>query len=134
EREGFMLLTGRVGTGKTTLCRELLDSLDPARYRTALLFNPFLGGRDMLEALLTELGCSYPADASHKELLERLNRFLLAQLVDGYTCVAIFDEAQHLSPESLEQVRVLSNLETATEKLIQIILVGQPELRDRIQQ
>lgn len=134
EKEGFMLLTGAVGTGKTTLCRELLENLDAGRYRTALLFNPFLNGTEMLQALLTEFGCSYPPGASKKELLDRLNRFLLSQLIDGKTCVAIFDEAQHLSPEFLEQIRVLSNLETDKEKLLQILLVGQPELRERIQQ
>ncbi|MBW3628442.1 MAG: AAA family ATPase [Gemmatimonadetes bacterium] len=134
EREGFMLLTGMVGTGKTTLCRELLENLDPQHYRTALIFNPFLNGTEMLQALLTEFGCSYPAGASKKELLDRLNRFLLSQLIDGKTCVAIFDEAQHLSAEFLEQIRVLSNLETDREKLLQILLVGQPELRERIQQ
>jgi general secretion pathway protein A len=134
EREGFMLLTGMVGTGKTTLCRELLENLGSDTHRTALLFNPFLNGSEMLQALLTEFGCSYPAGASKKELLDRLNRFLLSQLIDGKTCVAIFDEAQHLSSEFLEQIRVLSNLETAREKLLQILLVGQPELRERIQQ
>jgi general secretion pathway protein A len=134
EKEGFMLLTGMVGTGKTTLCRELLENLDARQYRTALLFNPFLNGTEMLQALLTEFGCSYPPGATKKELLDRLNRFLLSQLIEGKTCVAIFDEAQHLSPEFLEQIRVLSNLETDKEKLLQILLVGQPELRDRIQQ
>jgi general secretion pathway protein A len=134
EKEGFMLLTGMVGTGKTTLCRELLENLDRERYRTALIFNPFLNGMEMLQALLTEFGCSYPPGASKKELLDRLNRFLLSQLIEGKTCVAIFDEAQHLSPEFLEQIRVLSNLETDKEKLLQILLVGQPELRERIQQ
>jgi general secretion pathway protein A len=134
EKEGFMLLTGMVGTGKTTLCRALLERLDPERFRTALIFNPFLNGLEMLQALVTEFGCSYPPGASRKELLDRLNRYLLSQLIDGRTCVAIFDEAQHLSPEFLEQIRVLSNLETDREKLIQIILVGQPELRERIQQ
>lgn len=134
EREGFLLLTGLVGTGKTTLCRELLASLDETRFRTALLFNPFLNGVEMLQALLTEFGCSYPPGASKKELLDRLNRFLLSQLIDGCTCIAVFDEAQHLSSEFLEQIRVLSNLETEKEKLVQIVLVGQPELRERIQQ
>ena len=134
EKEGFMLLTGVVGTGKTTLCRELLENLDGDRFRTALLFNPFLNGTEMLQALLTEYGCSYPPGATRKELLDRLNRFLLSQLIAGKTCVAIFDEAQHLSAEFLEQIRVLSNLETDREKLVQILLVGQPELRDRIQQ
>lgn len=133
EKEGFMLLTGPVGTGKTTLCRELLESLDESTYRTALIFNPFLNGTEMLQALLTEFGCSYPPGASKKELLDRLNRYLLSQLVDGNTCVAIFDEAQHLSEEFLEQIRVLSNLETDKEKLLLIVLVGQPELRERIQ-
>ena len=134
EKEGFMLLTGMVGTGKTTLCRELLANLDRERYRTALIFNPFLNGTEMLQALLTEFGCSYPPGATKKELLDRLNRFLLSQLIEGKTCVAIFDEAQHLSAEFLEQIRVLSNLETDKEKLVQILLVGQPELRERIQQ
>lgn len=134
EKEGFMLLTGMVGTGKTTLCRELLENLDEKKYRTALIFNPFLNGLEMLQALLTEFGCSYPEGASRKELLDRLNRYLLSQLIEGFTCIVIFDEAQHLSPEFLEQIRVLSNLETEKEKLLQIVLVGQPELRERIQQ
>jgi len=134
QKEGFLLLTGLVGTGKTTLCRELLGVLDPRKYRTALLFNPFLNAHEMLQALLSEFGCNYPPGASRKELLDRLNRYLLAQLVEGRICVAIFDEAQHLSPELLEQIRVLSNLETASDKLLQILLVGQPELRERIQQ
>ena len=134
EKEGFMLLTGMVGTGKTTLCRELLENLKPERTRTALIFNPFLNGLEMLQALLTEFGCTYPPGASRKELLDRLNRYFLTQLVEGNTCVVIFDEAQHLSSEFLEQIRVLSNLETEREKLVQIILVGQPELRERIQQ
>ena len=133
-KEGFMLLIGPVGTGKTTLCRTLLEQLDPQKYHTALIFNPFLGATEMLQALLTEFGCQYPEGASRKELLDRLNRFLMAQLVQGRACVAIFDEAQHLSAELLEQIRVLSNLETEREKLLQIILAGQPELRERIQQ
>lgn len=132
EREGFMVLTALPGSGKTTLCRDLVNKLDGRRYRTALMFNPFLNAVEMLQALLTEFGVSYPPGANRKDLIERLNNFLLAQLVAGRTCVAIFDEAQHLSPEFLEQIRVLSNLETEQEKLIQIILVGQPELLDRL--
>lgn len=135
QREGFMMLTGVVGAGKTTLSRDLLEHLDNAgHYRTALIFNPFLSPDEMLQSLLSEFGCSYPPTASKKDLLDRLNTFLLAQLVHGYTCVVLFDEAQHLTPEFLEQIRVLSNLETEEEKLLQIVLVGQPELRDRIQQ
>jgi general secretion pathway protein A len=131
-REGFMLVTGQPGTGKTTLCRDLIEKLDREKSQSALIFNPFLNGVEMLAALLTEFGVSVPPGGSRKELLDRLNQFLLAQLALGKSCVAIFDEAQHLSPEFLEQIRVLSNLETDQEKLIQIVLVGQPELLDKI--
>jgi general secretion pathway protein A len=128
QKEGFMLVTGAPGTGKTTLCRDLLEKLNPEQYRVALLFNPFLNGVEMLQALLAEFGLGDAATTSRKELLDRLNTYLLQQLANGRTCIAIFDEAQHLSTEFLEQIRVLSNLETEQEKLIQIILVGQPEL------
>jgi len=131
-REGFMLVTGQPGTGKTTLCRDLIEKLDRTKYQSALIFNPFLNGEEMLSALLTEFGVTPPAGANRKELLDRLNAFLLEQLALGRSCVAIFDEAQHLSTEFLEQIRVLSNLETHQEKLIQIILVGQPELLENI--
>lgn len=134
QREGFLLLTGPVGTGKTTLCRELLERLSDDRYRTALIFNPFLTPEEMLRALLDEFGQWYPPNLSRKGLLDHLNEYLLKQLAQGYTAVAIFDEAQHHSPQFLEQIRVLSNLETEREKLIQILLVGQPELKERIQQ
>jgi general secretion pathway protein A len=131
-REGFMLVTGQPGTGKTTLCRDLIDKLDREKAQSALIFNPFLNGVEMLAALLTEFGVSVPSAGTRKDLLDRLNQFLLAQLALGKRCVAIFDEAQHLSPEFLEQIRVLSNLETDQEKLIQIVLAGQPELLDKI--
>ena len=133
-KEGFMLLIGMVGTGKTTLCRTLFEQLDAEQFRTALVFNPFLNADELLQTVLTEFGCAYPPKASRKDLLDRLNKFLLEQLVAGRTCVVVFDEAQHLSGELLEQIRVLSNLETEREKLLQIILAGQPELKEHIQQ
>ena len=131
-REGFMLVTGQPGTGKTTLCRDLIEKLDQEKSRSVLMVDPFLNGMEMLAALLTEFGINVPDRGTRKELLDRLNQFLLAQHAMGKNCVAIFDEAQHLATEFLEQIRVLSNLEVDQEKLIQIILVGQPELLDKI--
>jgi general secretion pathway protein A len=127
---GFVQLTGEVGTGKTTLCRCLLEQL-PEDTRPALILNPRLDPIELLEAICDELGVSTRgARGSQKRLVDKLNTFLLDAHGKGLTVVLIIDEAQNLSPEALEQVRLLTNLETATQKLLQIVFLGQPELRD----
>src|SRR6266404_1605058 len=127
EGTGFIAVTGEIGTGKTTLLRALLRELDPNTI-VAYIFNPALSDLELLQSINGEFGL--PAtSASKKELIDELNRFLLAKKVAGARVVVIVDEAQNLAPMVLEQLRLLSNLETETEKLLQIVLVGQPELR-----
>lgn len=130
ERKGFIQITGEVGAGKTTLCRALLDELGPS-YVTALILNPCLNPEQLLRTILKELGLQ-PGDADRATCLEMLNTFLLEQLAQGNDVVLLIDEAQDLGAELLEQVRLLSNLETDQRKLLQIVLVGQPELRDKL--
>ncbi len=127
---GFVQLTGEVGTGKTTLCRLLLEQL-PEHTRVALLLNPKLSPVELLETLCEELKLDIAGKRnSLKGLVDTLNAYLLDAYAQGLRVVLIIDEAQNLSIESLEQVRLLTNLETPTQKLLQIILLGQPELRD----
>lgn len=127
---GFVQLTGEVGTGKTTLCRGLLEQV-PENTNVALILNPHLEPVELVEAICDELKISTKsARGSLKTLTDRLNKYLLEQHAAGNQVVLIIDEAQNLSRESLEQVRMLTNLETATHKLLQIILLGQPELRE----
>ena len=127
ERKGFIQVTGEVGAGKTTLCRALLEELD-SNYKTALILNPFMNCDQLLWLILSELGVE-PREYDRLANLERLNRFLLQQLTEGNDVVLLIDEAQDLSLELLEQIRLLSNLETDQRKLLQIVLMGQPELR-----
>jgi general secretion pathway protein A len=130
ERKGFVQLTGEVGAGKTTLCRAMLEQLD-ARFSTALILNPVLSGDELMKAIASEFGL----DVRGKDRLETLaviNDFLLKQALSGKEAVLIIDEAQDLTDELLEQVRLISNLETDDRKLLQIVLMGQPELRDRL--
>ncbi len=124
---GFLQLTGEVGTGKTTLCRCLLSQL-PDNVDVAMLLNPNLDQNELLAAICDELKIEYSAHASPKRLLSLLNDYLLKSFAEGRHTVLIFDEAQLLSRQVLEQIRLLTNLETTTKKLLQIILIGQPEL------
>jgi general secretion pathway protein A len=125
-RKGFVLLTGEVGTGKTTLLHALLAQLDRDTL-AAFLFNPKLDPLDFFRVLFDEYGIEEPCTTKAEYLLA-LNRFLIDRLEQDLTTLMIIDEAQNLSPEMLEEIRLLSNLETPTSKLIQIMLVGQPEL------
>lgn len=127
---GFVQLTGEIGTGKTTLCRLLLEQL-PEKTKVALVLNPKLGPVELLEAISEELGLEVgDRSGSQKGLTDLLNEYLLKAYGEGWRVVLIVDEAQNLSVEALEQVRLLTNLETPTQKLLQIILLGQPELRE----
>jgi general secretion pathway protein A len=126
-RVGFMELTGEVGTGKTTVLRTVLSQIDDDSHRIALILNPCLSRLELMRSINREFGA--PSDGlSSSELLQELNRFLLAENAAGRTVVLVIDEAQNLEPHVLEQIRLISNLETETAKLIQIVLAGQPEL------
>jgi general secretion pathway protein A len=128
ERGGFVQLTGEVGTGKTTVCRFLLSQL-PEGVDVALILNPMLTPEELLATVCDELGAAYPPQAhTRKAFVDALYQHLLAAHGRGRRTVLIIDEAQNLSAGAMEQLRLLTNLETATEKLLQIIVIGQPEL------
>ncbi len=133
ERRGFMMLTGEVGTGKTTSIRALLNRID-SNTETALIINPLLSIVELLKSINKDFGCDISQRDSIQEQIDSLNRFLLKSAEEGHNSVVIIDEAQNLSQEALEMVRLLSNLETETHKLLQIILVGQPELDGKLGQ
>jgi putative secretion ATPase (PEP-CTERM system associated) len=126
-RKGFIMVTGEVGSGKTTLCRALLKKLGP-NTDVALVLNSFLTEEELLKTINEDLGIP-TGGKTKKELIDELNSFLLEERMKGRNVVVILDEAQNLSFPVLEQIRMLSNLETEKEKLLQIVLVGQPELR-----
>jgi general secretion pathway protein A len=136
-REGFVVITGDIGTGKTTLCRALLDQIDRKTF-TALVLNPFVSDEDLLRLVLQEFGVVSREEirrgrltrVSKQELIETLNEFLLSLQAIGARALLIIDEAQNLPLQVLEQIRILSNLETEKEKLLQIVLVGQSNLKD----
>jgi general secretion pathway protein A len=149
-RKGFVVITGEIGAGKTTLCRVLLNELK-GRAKTSIILNPNLSDRELLYAIVEDFGIGVtssfrarqnavnagsgtvgihpPRLKGKKECFDRLNQFLLSEFRQGLNAVLIIDEAQDLKPRSLEQIRLLSNLETDQHKLLQIVLVGQPELR-----
>jgi len=129
ERKGFILITGKIGTGKTTLIRALLDDLD-RNIKTALIFNAYISDQEILHAINHEFGIPSGNELSNKQCIDLLNDFLLKCYEKGENAVLFLDEAQNLSSKVLEQIRMLSNLETEKEKLLQIVMVGQNELKD----
>jgi len=131
-RKGFMVLTGEVGTGKTLVVRCLLDLLDKKRVGYAYVFNTLLSSREFLQYLADDLGIDHPSP-SKSNLLIQLNRHLISRYRQGLITLLVVDEAQHLTVEVLEEIRLLTNLETPQGKLLQIMLVGQPELDAKLE-
>lgn len=130
EKKGFIVVSGEIGTGKTTICRTLLSRLNES-VKSALIFNSAVSDLELLETINQELGISMPAgQKTKKNCIDALNEYLLQQYAQNINVVVMIDEAQNLSHGTLEQIRMLSNLETVEEKLLQIVLIGQPELQD----
>ncbi|MCB9772583.1 MAG: AAA family ATPase [Candidatus Omnitrophica bacterium] len=130
ERKGILIITGEIGTGKTTICRTLLGRLH-TNIKTALVLNPYFSELQLLQFIVKDLGIT--GDFRSKlSLISLLNNFLIEQSTLGNNVVLVIDEAQNLKINQLEQIRLLSNLETEKEKLLQIILVGQPELQEKL--
>ncbi len=131
-RKGIISMTGEVGTGKTTLCRILLNQIDE-KIKTAFILNPSFSQIQLLQLITKDLGIPLPARTTNKlDLINTLNQFLIDETSKGHNVAVIIDEAQNLNIHQLEQIRLLSNLETEKDKLLQIILVGQPELLDKL--
>ncbi|OGT33801.1 MAG: hypothetical protein A3C44_05230 [Gammaproteobacteria bacterium RIFCSPHIGHO2_02_FULL_39_13] len=131
QRKGIIAITGEIGTGKTTLCRTWLNGLHN-HIKTAFILNPKFSDEELLKIILQDLGISDNYKTKF-ELVTALNEYLLVESSQGHNVVIIIDEAQNLSVEQLESIRLLSNLETEKEKLLQIVLVGQPELEKKLQ-
>ncbi|MDD4900070.1 MAG: AAA family ATPase [Candidatus Omnitrophica bacterium] len=131
ERKGFVVVTGEIGAGKTTVTRTLLNQLD-MNTKTALITNTHLNPKELITQILEEFDV-IPKPGGKQRLLSQLNDFLIQQLAANVNVVLIIDEAQNLTPTVLEEVRMLSNLETETDKLIQIILLGQPQLKKKLE-
>ena len=130
-RTGFVVMTGEVGTGKTTLLKTVLSTFSKERVSSAFVFNPRLDVLDFLEFVLTDFGIP-PKARTKSGMLLQLNRWLIERFRNRGLCVIVVDEAQNLSRELLEEIRLLTNLETSSEKLLQIVLSGQPELEEKL--
>jgi general secretion pathway protein A len=132
-RKGFILLTGEVGTGKTTVLNKMLEWSRQENVATAFVFNPRLGEAEFFDFMMADFAIACESQMKSRVLI-KLNQWLLERYQQGQRVVLIVDEAQNLSPEMLEEIRLLTNLETSTEKLLQIVLAGQPELEERLNQ
>ena len=130
ERKGFLEITGEIGAGKTTLCRALLNNLDSST-KSAFIFNSTLPEMQLFQTILEDFGVSV-GRKTKSSMLRQFNNFLLEELAKNNNVILIIDEAQNLKPKVLEELRILSNLETEKEKLFQMVLVGQPELREKL--
>jgi general secretion pathway protein A len=130
QRKGIIVITGEIGTGKTTLCRFFLEQISK-NTKTAFILNPYLSETQLLEAIMKDFGLSLP-DKNRLSFVWEFNKFLLKEAAEGNNVVLIIDEAQRLRSAQLEQIRLLSNLETQKDKLLQIVLVGQPELNNKL--
>ncbi|WP_447971645.1 AAA family ATPase [Nitrospira sp. M1] len=133
ERQGFITIIGEVGVGKTTILRTLLERLDASQDRAVYIYNPNLTFTDLLKCLLSELG-HHPTDQNSSAMVQQLQDVLIQEYQKGGTIVLLIDEAQNMPLATLENLRMLSNLETTTDKLLQIVLIGQPELEDLLNQ
>ena len=131
QRKGIIVITGEIGTGKTTLCRFFLDRVKE-NTKTAFIFNAHVSESQLLEAIMRDFGIKIK-DKARLSFIWEFNNFLLKEAQAGNNVVLIIDEAQNLKPDQLEQIRLLSNLETEKDKLIQIVLVGQPELNQKLE-
>jgi type II secretory pathway predicted ATPase ExeA len=132
-KKGFVVLTGEVGTGKTTLLRTVLNTFPKNHISSAFVFNPRLDVLDFFEFVLTDFGIP-PVARTKSGMVLQLNRWLIERHREGCLCLLVIDEAQNLSPELLEEIRLLTNLETSSEKLLQVVLAGQPELDELLHQ